>query len=144
MDRRKLLIALFGVCPLSTVYLLAKDRDDRKGKGKQNKQNQKGNDQGGDQDSRYFRRDDYGAVQRYYNGPRDLPPGLRKKYYRTGKCHRAGKKGFGHFLPSWFAYSLLLRIVSAAILMVSLLCTTAGRASSSIPSTSSAPSPVID
>jgi len=99
MDRRKLLIALFGVCPLSTVYLLAKDHDNGKGKGKKNKQNQKDNDQGGDQNSRYFRREDFGAVQRYYSGPRDLPPGLRKKYYRTGKLPPGWQKKIRPFPP---------------------------------------------
>ena len=74
MDRRELLITLFGVCPLSTPYLLAKDQG--KGKGKDQKNKEEDNDQG-NRDSRYFRREDYGAVQRYYNGPRDLPPGLR-------------------------------------------------------------------
>ena len=85
MNRRKLLTTLFAFCPLSGVYLLGKENGNGKDKGKKGKQNQKGNDQAGGQDSRYFRPDDYGAVQRYYTGPRDLPPGLRKKYYRTGE-----------------------------------------------------------
>ena len=60
-------------------------------------------------------------------------------------CRLDGKRRFGHFLPNWFAsFLLLLRIVSGAILMASLLCTTEGPASYSIPLTSSAPSPVID
>ena len=84
MNRRKLLVALIGVGPLATVCLLAKNQG--KGKGNKNdKENQPGDGQGGDHDSRYFRREDYSAVQRYYSGPRDLPPGLRKKYYRTAK-----------------------------------------------------------
>ena len=33
---------------------------------------------------RYFRDQDYVYLRQYYDGPRDLPPGLRKKYYRTG------------------------------------------------------------
>src|SRR5215831_12179885 len=103
MNRRKLLIALFTVGPMTTLCLLAKDQGNGKGKGKNNRENQQGDDQGGDHDSRYFRREDYGAVRRYYTGPRDLSPGLRKKYYRTGKCHRDGKRRFSHFLPNWFA-----------------------------------------
>ena len=82
MNRRKLLIALFGNGPLTTVYPFAKNQGKGKGKGKENQQS---NDQGGDHDFHYFRREDHGAVRRYYTGPRDLPPGLRKKYYRTGK-----------------------------------------------------------
>lgn len=33
---------------------------------------------------RYFRDQDEDYLVRYYNGPRNLPPGLRKKYYRSG------------------------------------------------------------
>jgi hypothetical protein len=97
MNRRKLLIGLFGVGPLSTVCLHAKDQG--KGEGKNNKENQQGNDQHGDHDSRYFRREDYGAVERFYNGPRDLPPGLRKKYYRTGKLPPGWQKKIRPFPP---------------------------------------------
>lgn len=31
----------------------------------------------------YFRQQDYGYLRSHYDGPRNLPPGLRKKYYRT-------------------------------------------------------------
>lgn len=99
MDRRKLLTALLGLCPLSTVYLFAKDHNNGKGKGKKNKENQEDDDPRRSQDSRYFRREDYGAVQRYYNGPRDLPPGLRKKYYRTGKLPPGWEKKIRPFPP---------------------------------------------
>jgi hypothetical protein len=99
MDRRKLLIALIDACPLCTIYLLAKDHDNGKGKGEKNKHNQEEYDAGDGQDSRYFRREDYSAVQRYYNGPRDLPPGLRKKYYRTGKLPPGWEKKIRPFPP---------------------------------------------
>ncbi len=36
------------------------------------------------QNQRYFRDRDRDYVVRYYDGPRNLPPGLRKKYYRNG------------------------------------------------------------
>jgi hypothetical protein len=98
MDRRKLLIAVFGVCPLSAVYLLAKDHGNGKGKGK-NRNNQKDDDQGGNRGSGYFRREDFGAVQRYYGGPSDLPPGLRKKYYRTGKLPPGWQRKIRPFPP---------------------------------------------
>ena len=45
MDRRRLLITLFGICPLSTYYLIAKDQGKGKRKGQKNKQED--NDQGG-------------------------------------------------------------------------------------------------
>ena len=67
--------SLLGIVSLSALGLTA--RNHGKGKGK-----------GHDDDRReaaYFRREDYAAVQRYYAGPRDLPPRLQKKYYRTGK-----------------------------------------------------------
>ncbi len=98
MDRRKLLIALFGVGPLATVGLLGKDHGNGKGKGR-NKENQQGDDEGSEHDSRYFRREDYGVVQRYYTGPRDLPPGLRKKYYRTGTLPPGWEKRIRPFPP---------------------------------------------
>ena len=99
MNRRQLFIALFGVSPLVTVCLFAKDHDNGKGKGKHDKEDQQGNDQGGDHDSQHFRREDYGAVQRYYTGPRDLPPGLRKKYYRSGKLPPGWEKKMTPFPP---------------------------------------------
>ena len=97
MNRRKLLVALLGIFPLTTVGLLAKDHGN--GKGKNDKENEQGHDQGGDHDSRYFRREDYGAVQRYYTGPRALPPGLRKKYYRTGQLPPGWQKKMQAFPP---------------------------------------------
>lgn len=106
MDRRKLLITLFGVFPLPAYYLLANDQSkgEGKGKGKGNGKGQKNkpqeyNDQGGKHDSRYFRREDYGAVQRYYDGPRNLPPGLRKKYERTGELPPGWQKKIRPFPP---------------------------------------------
>src|SRR5262249_47349237 len=82
MNRRKFLTSVVGASPLLTFSLFGKDQG--KGKGR-NKHYQNDNDQGGDRDSHHFRREDYVVIQRYYDGPRDLPPGLRKKYYRTGK-----------------------------------------------------------
>ncbi len=92
-------MALFGICPLSAVCLLAKDHGNGKGKGNQNKQNERDKEAGGEQEFRYFRREDYGVVRRYYNGPRDLPPGLRKKYERTGKLPPGWQKKMRPFPP---------------------------------------------
>jgi hypothetical protein len=46
------------------------------------------------QDQRYFREQDRGDVARYYDGPRNLPPGLRKKYYRNGTLPPGWQKRF--------------------------------------------------
>ena len=91
MNRRKVLIALMAAGPLASVGLLAKDH----GKGRGNQENQSG----GAGDSRYFRHEDYEVVQRYYSGPHDLPPGLRKKYYRTGKLPPGWQKKMQPFPP---------------------------------------------
>jgi hypothetical protein len=99
MNRRKLLVALFGFGPQATVCLLAKDHGKGKGKGKNDKENEQGDNHGGDHDSRHFRREDYSAVQRYYTGPRALPPGLRKQYYRTGKLPPGWQKKIQRFPP---------------------------------------------
>lgn len=81
MNRRQLMVVLFGLAPLSSTLSFAENpHGDHPGKGKKKGQN---NDRGND-DSRYFRSQDYGVIERYYSGPRNLPPGLRKKYYRTG------------------------------------------------------------
>jgi hypothetical protein len=95
MGRRKFLTVLFSVLPLSSTFLLAKDHDKDHGKGKG-----KGHDDDdGDHDSRHFRREDYVVIERYYGGPRDLPPGLRKKYYRTGKLPPGWQKKMHPFPP---------------------------------------------
>jgi hypothetical protein len=97
MNRRNILIALMGAGPLSIVCLFGKDHGNGKGKGNKNKP--KHDDEGGEQRSGYFRREDYGAVQRYYRGPNNLPPGLRKKYYRTGKLPPGWEKKIRPFPP---------------------------------------------
>lgn len=52
-----------------------------------------------DEHGRYFRQQDYAAVERYYRGIRELPPGLRKKYYRTGTLPPGWQKRFQPFPP---------------------------------------------
>ena len=47
----------------------------------------------------WFRREDYGTLQRYYSGPRDLPPGLRKKYLRSGELPPGWQKKLRPFPP---------------------------------------------
>jgi hypothetical protein len=96
MNRRNL-FSLLGLSPLVTAALFAKDHDDDRGKHRRNGHHDE--DHEGDRDSRHFRREDYGAVQRYYGGPRDLPPGLRKKYYRTGKLPPGWERKMRPFPP---------------------------------------------
>jgi hypothetical protein len=95
MNRRQALALLIA---LPSAVLVAKDQDedDRgkdkgKGKGKGKEKSSK--------DWRYFRQEDYPAVEHYYRGPRDLPPGLRKKYYRTGKLPPGWEKKLQPFPP---------------------------------------------
>jgi len=47
----------------------------------------------------HFRPEDAGYLRQYYRGPADLPPGLRKKYYRTGKLPPGWEKRFQPFPP---------------------------------------------
>jgi hypothetical protein len=94
MDRRKLFVALLPLASLPTAFLFPKDHDKDHGKGKKNR-----DDEENDHDSRYFRRKDYRTIEYYYNGPRNLPPGLRKKYYRTGTLPPGWEKKMQPFPP---------------------------------------------
>jgi hypothetical protein len=48
---------------------------------------------------RYFRSGDAACLRQYYTGPIDLPPGLRKKYYRTGTLPPGWEKRFRALPP---------------------------------------------
>ena len=91
MDRRQ---ALTGLLALTSIMISARDKDSDKDKDKHH-----GKGKGQKDDSYYFRREDYAPIERYYNGPRDLPPGLRKKYYRTGKLPPGWEKKMQPFPP---------------------------------------------
>ncbi len=54
------------------------------GRGHDDHDHGRGNGHYKHQDQRYFRDRDRDYLVRYYDGPRNLPPGLRKKYYRNG------------------------------------------------------------
>jgi len=88
MTRRKLISVLLRIGPVSVACLpaLGQGRGNGKGRGrgKENEEGKQGNSRGEGAGTSYFRREDYTVIQRYYAGPRDLPPGLRKKYARTG------------------------------------------------------------
>lgn len=47
----------------------------------------------------YFRDSDYGLIRQYYSGPTNLPPGLRKKYARTGTLPPGWQKRFQPMPP---------------------------------------------
>ncbi len=61
-----------------------KDHGNHKDHGHGHENNGRGNEHGRDIPPPYFSSQDYSYLSRYYNGPRNLPPGLRKKYVRTG------------------------------------------------------------
>jgi hypothetical protein len=107
MDRRT--FVRFGISALtgSALVLSAKDQDGEKhGKG-----HGRGGDSRGDggherrhgRHDSYFRPGDESYLHEYYQGPSNLPPGLRKKYYRTGTLPPGWQKRFRPFPPAVIA-----------------------------------------
>jgi hypothetical protein len=96
MNRRNLLKTLSGLIPpLCGLSFPEGSYGKYQGKGKK-----KGpNENHGDHDSHYFRSEDYGELERNYRGPRNVPPGLRKKYYRTGTLPPGWQKKLQPFPP---------------------------------------------
>ena len=96
MERRKLLAELLAV--ISAPAVCAFTGSQGKGHGKDKK---KWKDEHYDEDgsSRSFRQGDYGLIVHYYNGPRNLPPGLQKKYERTGILPPGWQKKMRPFPP---------------------------------------------
>jgi hypothetical protein len=92
MERRKFLTGLFGFLSVSTSFAFVNSQ----GNGKKERQD---DSRDGDRQSRYFRREDYGAIAQHYSGPRNLPPGLQKKYYRTASLPPAWQKKMQPFPP---------------------------------------------
>ena len=100
MHRRTMLIALCRGVTVATLSFSASGQGRGKGKGRGRGNSEKGQgEDGGNHSSRYFRPEDYSAVQRYYTGPRNLPPGLRKKYERTGRLPPGWEKKIRPFPP---------------------------------------------
>ncbi len=113
MDRRSFTSLLGATLFGSALFLHAQDDDHGHGHGHKDKGEDGNEDRGGedhghgnghgkghdkhddgpDQNS-YFRQQDYGNLTRYYTGPRNLPPGLRKKYFRTGTLPPGWQKLF--------------------------------------------------
>lgn len=69
------------------------------GRGHDNGHGEHGYGHGPDRRGQYFRQQDYGYLRQYYNGPRNLPPGLLKKYYRTGTLPPGWQKRFRPLPP---------------------------------------------
>lgn len=87
LNRRK----LFSLCLSAAAMPFLAMGFDKHGNPHGNKHgdkhgNKHGNKHGGGpgSGSRYFRNDDVVYIREHYDGPRNLPPGLRKKYYRNG------------------------------------------------------------
>ncbi len=101
-----LLFASAAACfTLSTDLATAQGNSGKHGhdKGHGDKGHDRGNGQGNGkykrQNQRYFRDRDRDYVVRYYDGPRNLPPGLRKKYYRNGTLPPGWQKRFRPMPP---------------------------------------------
>ena len=106
LDRRKLFTLGFSVLAVSTLPLIAKDKDKNRDEKHGNKHGRGNDDHEEDEHGRgngrangYFRQEDAVYLRQYYSGPRDLPPGLRKKYYKTGKLPPGWEKRFHPFPP---------------------------------------------
>ena len=95
MKRRRLFLTVCGISLLAADH----DKPQGKGKGKHKHDDEDDNDQGQRGHSSYFRAEDQDDLRRYYSGPRDLPPGLRKKYYRTGQLPPGWEKKMRPFPP---------------------------------------------
>lgn len=102
MNRRMFLLSLAAAIPLLNNSSIALDKhwDD-------DDDEDHGHGHGHDHDHghkhghyRYFQPQDYGMIEGYYHGPRGLPPGLQKKYYRTGTLPPGWEKRFEPFPPS--------------------------------------------
>ena len=97
MQRRKLLAELFAVISVPAICAFAGGQG--KGHGKDKKKWKDDEPHGENRSSRYFRQEDYGPIAHYYHGPRNLPPGLQKKYERTGTLPPGWQKRMRPFPP---------------------------------------------
>lgn len=108
--QRRTFLSLVAVVPfMGSILAFAKhgDDDDDHGNGHGHGHDH-GHDHGhgyGNGHGRYFQQRDYAEIERYYRGPGDLPPGLRKKLYRTGTLPPGWEKRFQPFPPA-LAYRL--------------------------------------
>jgi len=100
MNRRKFFTLGASALALSVAPLPAMDDHDERDKhGNKHDRGGEGNGRGRGNRERHFRQEDATYLRQYYNGPADLPPGLRKKYYRTGTLPPGWEKRFRPFPP---------------------------------------------
>jgi len=93
---------LSAVAAAGPVFAVAHDDGEREkhgGKHGHGHDDQGGDERGRGRADRHFRPEDAGYLRQYYRGPADLPPGLRKKYYRTGKLPPGWEKRLQPFPP---------------------------------------------
>ena len=89
--------------PAASLYALDDHDDDRdkhgRGRGHSDDDHGNGRGHGNGNQGRHFRDEDAGFLREHYSGPTDLPPGLRKKYYRTGTLPPGWEKRFRPLPP---------------------------------------------
>jgi hypothetical protein len=96
MDRRRfgMMVAAGLAGWMAAPRGWAGDHDDHGGEGHGGEGHGRDGDRRGgdgrDGEWRHYRREDYERLARYYDGRRDLPPGMRRRLYRTG-----------HLPPGW-------------------------------------------
>lgn len=106
INRRKFVFSLAATIPALGGTSFAQGNGKGHGNGKNKGDDDNGNGKGnghGNGKGNYFRQQDYAVIQRYYQGPRDLPPGLQKKYARTGTLPPGWEKRFQPFPPALVA-----------------------------------------
>lgn len=106
MNRRTFFTFGFSALAVSAVPLSAMDdhddERDKHGRGRGHSDDDHGNNgrgNGNGNQGKHFREEDAGYLRKYYSGPADLPPGLRKKYYRSGRLPSGWEKRFRPFPP---------------------------------------------
>jgi len=103
MNRRALLNLVTGIASLAGACRPALGQGKGRGRGKGRGDGEDGQSHHSEAKpgpgSSSFRREDYATIQRYYAGPRDLPPGLRRKYARTGQLPPGWEKKMQPFPP---------------------------------------------
>lgn len=92
-----LIALLSGFLTLS--YAQGQGQGKGHGKGHGNPHDEDNAGQPGGKHGPYFRDSDVGVLKQYYSGPTNLPPGLRKKYYRTGTLPPGWQKRFQPMPP---------------------------------------------
>lgn len=102
--RRTFLFSLAAIVPIFGAAALAQGNGKHKGHDDDDDDHDHGHGHDHEQaERRYFRDQDHAIVERYYSGPRNLPPGLQKKYARTGTLPPGWEKRYRPFPPALVA-----------------------------------------